>query len=100
MMTSPGAVATVAPRHAWAPRRRSRPVVLTACSALIAAALALPLLFLLIEARGAGTQAIADLIFRPLTGQLLWNTVRLTLTVTALTAVIGTATAWCVERTD
>ena len=40
------------------------------------------------------------LIFRPLTGELLWNTVRLTVAVTALSAVIGTATAWCVERTD
>ena len=112
-MTSPGAVATstggapdpsgpvaVAPRHAWMPRRRSRPVVLTICSALIAAALALPLLFLLIEARGAGTQAVGSLIFRPLTGELLWNTVRLTVTVTALCAVLGTAAAWCVERTD
>ncbi len=112
-MTSPGAVATgsrggpdpsgpvaAPPRHAWAARRRSRPVVLTCCSVLIAAALALPLLFLLIEARGAGTQAIGDLIFRSLTGELLWNTVRLTVTVTALCAVIGTATAWCVERTN
>jgi len=30
----------------------------------------------------------------------LWNTVRLTVVVTALCAVIGTSAAWCVERTD
>ena len=33
-------------------------------------------------------------------GELLWNTVRLTVVVTALCAVIGTAAAWFVERTD
>ena len=41
-----------------------------------------------------------DLIFRPLTRTLLWNTVRLTVVVTVLCAVIGTLAAWCVERTD
>src|SRR5580704_2190611 len=61
---------------------------------------ALPLVFLLIEARGAGTAAVAHLIFRRLTADLLWNTVRLTVVVTALCAVIGTAAAWCVERTN
>ena len=30
----------------------------------------------------------------------MWNTVRLTVAVTVLCAVIGTAGAWCVERTD
>ena len=37
---------------------------------------------------------------RPLTATLLWNTVRLTVVVTVLCAVIGTLAAWCVERTD
>ena len=40
------------------------------------------------------------LIFRSLTLTLLWNTVRLTVVVTLLCAVIGIAAAWCVERTD
>ncbi|MBC3840063.1 hypothetical protein GXW82_07285 [Streptacidiphilus sp. 4-A2] len=62
--------------------------------------LLLPLVFLLIEARGAGVGTVTSLIFRPLTGQLLWNTVRLTVVVTALCAVIGTGAAWLVERTD
>ncbi len=59
-----------------------------------------PLAFLLFEAHGAGTSTILHLIFRGLTASLLWNTVRLTVVVTALCAVIGTATAWFVERTD
>jgi len=82
------------------PRRSRRPVALIAASLAVACVLALPLVFLLIEARGAGTAAVTHLIFRRLTADLLWNTVRLTVVVTALCAVIGTAAAWCVERTN
>ena len=85
---------------AVASRRARRPVALLMVSCLVAAVLALPLVFLLIEAHGAGTADVAHLIFRPLTGTLLWNTVRLAIVVTAACAVIGTAAAWCVERTD
>jgi len=113
-MTSPGAIAagtsgTTEPpgplpahrtRRAGHARRHRRPVVLLTFSALIAAALAVPLVFLLIEAKGAGAGTVLDLIFRSLTWQLLWNTVRLTVVVTLLCAIIGTAAAWCVERTD
>ena len=82
------------------PRRAQRPVALLTVSYLVAAILALPLVFLLIEAQGAGAADVAHLIFRPLTGTLLWNTVRLAVVVTVACAVIGTAAAWCVERTD
>ena len=82
------------------PRRSRRPVALIAASLAVACVLALPLVFLLIEARGAGTAAVTHLIFRRLTADLLWNTVRLTVVVTARCAVIGTAAAWCVERTN
>ena len=82
------------------PRRAHRPVALLTLSCLVAAVLALPLAFLAIEASGAGFGNVFHLIFRPLTWSLLWNTVRLTVAVTVLCAVIGTAGAWCVERTD
>ncbi|MGH3191836.1 MAG: hypothetical protein ACRDOL_32255, partial [Streptosporangiaceae bacterium] len=82
------------------PARTRRPTALLAVSVLVAAVLALPLVFLLIEAHGAGVSDISRLVFRPLTGTLLWNTVRLTVVVTLACAVIGTAAAWCVERTD
>jgi iron(III) transport system permease protein len=81
-------------------RRTPLPAALLAVSSLVVLLLALPLVFLLIEAHGAGTSSVAHLIFRRLTANLLWNTVRLTVVVTALCAVIGTAAAWCVERTD
>ncbi len=82
------------------PRRAHRPLILLTLSCLVAAVLALPLAFLAIEASGAGFGNVFHLIFRPLTWSLLWNTVRLTVAVTVLCAVIGTAGAWCVERTD
>lgn len=85
------------PRRAKNPRR---PLVLITSSSLVAAALTLPLIFLLVEAKGAGAKELSSLIFRQLTWELAWNTVKLTVVVTALCAVIGTAAAWCVERTD
>ena len=81
-------------------RRTPRPLALLAAAFLVAAVLAVPLVFLLVEADGAGLSDLRSLIFRPLTWALLWNTVRLTAVVTAACAVIGTAAAWCVERTD
>jgi iron(III) transport system permease protein len=83
-----------------AKQRKARPGALIAVSVLVAGVLLLPLVFLLIEAHDAGFSNVRGLIFRSLTGQLLWNTVRLTFVVTVATAVIGTAAAWCVERTD
>ncbi|HEY5287895.1 MAG TPA: iron ABC transporter permease [Solirubrobacteraceae bacterium] len=69
-------------------------------STTVALVLVAPLAFLLFEAHGAGTSTILKLIFRNLTATLLLNTVRLTVVVTALCAVIGTAVAWLIERTD
>jgi iron(III) transport system permease protein len=85
--------------HRW-PGLRRLPGWLLVASAGVAVVLVLPLAFLLAEAAGAGAGQVADLIGRPLTAQLLWNTVRLCVVVTAACAVIGTASAWLVERTD
>ena len=92
----PGPAAAGAPPRARRPRR---PVVLITLSAAVAAVLAVPLVFLLIEAHSAGAGPVTRLIFRGLTRELLWNTVRLTVTVTVACAVIGTAAAWFTERT-
>ena len=77
-----------------------RPVPLITASCLVAALLALPLVFLLLEALDAGTSSVSHLIFRRLTADLLWNTIRLTVVVTTLCAIIGTGAAWCIERTN
>ncbi len=103
-LSGPGAAARSGGVPARPPAVRARrartPAGLIAVGSLVAVLLALPLVFLLIEAHGAGSSAVARLIFRRLTADLLWNTVRLTVVVTALCAIIGTAAAWCVERTD
>ena len=56
--------------------------------------------FLATEASDAGASSVWHLIWRSLTATLLWNTVRLTVVVTVLCAIIGTLAAYCVERTD
>ena len=81
-------------------RRTAPSWILLGLSIAVALVLATPLIFLLLEARGAGIDTVAHLIWRPLTKTLLWNTVRLTVVVTLLCAVLGTMTAWCVECTD
>ncbi|MGH7609368.1 MAG: ABC transporter permease [Candidatus Dormibacteria bacterium] len=83
-----------------AARARHRPLALWAGSGLIGALLLLPLAFLLLEARQVGWGQLSALLFRQLTLQLLWNMVALTAVVTALCAVLGTAAAWFVQRTE
>src|SRR5580704_2257435 len=85
---------------AVAARGRRAPLSILGSSGIVALILLSPLVFLVIEADGAGVDNVAHLIWRPLTATLLWNTIRLMAVVTALSAVIGTVTAWCVERTD
>jgi len=81
-------------------RRRSTPPVLLAAGVLVALVLLLPLGFLILEAVQDGFSTLRPLLFRALTATLLWNTVSLMVVVTVLCAVIGTAAAWFVERTD
>jgi iron(III) transport system permease protein len=81
-------------------RRRERaPRVLVAVSTVIAALVLLPLVFLIIQATHVGWEELSPLLLRRLTVTLLWNTLRLAVVVTVGCAVIGTGTAWCVERT-
>src|SRR6202034_4188735 len=76
------------------------PFALTTTAAVVVALLALPLLFLVIEAIQTGWSELQPVLCRQFTFTLLWNTVRLTVVVTALCAVVGTMAAWLVERTD
>ncbi len=80
--------------------RRRAGIGLPVLSGFIAVVLALPLLFLVREALGIGLGPVLGLIARPLTLALLANTLRLSLAVTALCVVLGTAAAFAIERTD
>jgi iron(III) transport system permease protein len=74
--------------------------VLYLVGALVAAGLLLPELFLVLQARDVGWPELHRVLFRPLSVELLSNTLELAVLVTAATAVIGTGAAWCVERTE
>ena len=67
---------------------------------VIALAVLTPLIFLVVEAFQTGWSTLKPLLFRSLTGELLWNTVRLTVLVTLLCAAMGTLLAWFIERTN
>ena len=100
-LARPGTAGAPQRRAAGPARSRRRPPSgLLVLSILVAAVLLVPLAFLLVEAAGAGVGQVASLIDRQLTEQLLWNTIRLSVVVTALCAVIGTGTAWLTERTN
>ncbi|MGH9044509.1 MAG: ABC transporter permease [Acidimicrobiales bacterium] len=66
----------------------------------VAALLAIPLAFLVLELVNSGWSEVKLVLFRHLTGELIWNTVALTVAVTVGAAVVGTGCAWVVERTD
>jgi iron(III) transport system permease protein len=85
-------------------RRRSAgarpPLALLALSALVAAAVLVPVGFLLDQTLGVGWEEVHRLLFRPLVGDLLANTAELVAVGTAACAVLGVAVAFLVERTD
>jgi iron(III) transport system permease protein len=66
---------------------------------MVALALLLPETFLVVQASDAGWTEVSRILFRPLSAELLRNTVELTALVAVATALIGTAAAWCVVRT-
>ncbi|HEV7825277.1 MAG TPA: iron ABC transporter permease [Mycobacteriales bacterium] len=80
--------------------RRRYPPVLLATSVAVALVALIPLFFVVVYAVGAGWDTVVTLLWRPRIGELLWNTTRLSLACMALCAVIGTAAAWLVERSD
>jgi iron(III) transport system permease protein len=79
---------------------RRRRDVLLGTSAAVAAALLLPLAFLIWQADSVGWSQLSALLFRGLTRTLLWNTVRLLVVVTVLCAAIGAGAGWFLERTS
>jgi len=80
--------------------RRPAPAALIVASAVVAAAMLLPLVFMLVQAAQVGWTELSNLLFRHLTAVLLWNTVSLCAVVTTASAGIGTAAAFATERTD
>jgi iron(III) transport system permease protein len=67
---------------------------------VVALALAFPLAAVVWQAWGVGPGGAIDILRRPLVPTLLWNTIQLTVLVSAGCAIVGIGAAWCVERTD
>lgn len=76
------------------------PAPLIAAALLGATLVLLPILYTVAEAATIDLRDAAGLLFRPLVGRLLLNTISLIIAASLATAVIGTAAAWLVERTD
>ncbi len=86
--------------HSTANRSGRAPVPLIGAAVLAAALVLLPILVTIVQAAGLNVKDAIDLLVRPLVGRLLVNTVGLVVAASFTCAVIGTATAWLVERTD
>src|ERR1700722_509793 len=95
------AVSATAPAVASEPARgrKRAPRGLFTAAALSALLVLLPLAFTVWRAASFGFAEAAELVFRPLVGELLVNTLMITVSATLASAVLGTAAAWFVERT-
>ncbi len=78
---------------------RRAPLGLWAGGVLAALLVLLPLGFTVYQASTFGFNDAFDLLARPLVGELLINTLKITVATTLAATVIGTAAAWFVERT-
>ena len=97
---SPG-LRTGAPSPESKPRDRSPrpPAILWAPALVVAAAMALPLAYLIIRTLGVGSE-LGDLLFRVRTLQIILRSALLVAAVTAASAIISTPLAWLTVRTD
>ncbi|HXX90914.1 MAG TPA: iron ABC transporter permease [Acidimicrobiales bacterium] len=86
-------------RSVGAGRRRRFPWLLSVASVLVVLVLLSPLALIIVQAVQAGGRQVWSLLDRSFVATLLWNTVRLAVVVTVLTALIGTGAAWLTERT-
>ncbi len=86
-------------RQSWSGRRRW-PLVSAVGAAVAAGGVLLPLVFLVVQAQQSGWGEVERLLLRHQVAVLLWNSVRLTLACTLLSAVLGVGAAWLVQRTD
>lgn len=86
-------------RRAFA-RTGRLPPLLTLIAAAVCVVVVAPLAMTVFDAFGGSLENSLHLLWRPIVGRLLLNTLGIALATTLLAAVVGTAVAWVVERTD
>jgi iron(III) transport system permease protein len=79
--------------------KASAPRLLSLTASLIGLAVILPVIYLLIRASESGP-AMLDIMLRPRTLTVLWNSILLTALVTLSASAIGLLIAWLTVRTD
>ncbi|MGH8897700.1 MAG: ABC transporter permease [Egibacteraceae bacterium] len=80
-------------------RRQRAPAWLWVPAAVIAAAMLLPVVYLVVRAVGVGGQAVTELA-DPGTLRVLWNSVQLAAIVTGTSILLAVPLAWLTVRTD
>lgn len=93
---SPDTMATPSDRR----RHTRRPWGLIVAAWVVGLGALAPLAFLLLETRQSGWGAISHVLFRRLTGSLLFNTLAMAGCTTLVACVLGVGAAWVLERTD
>ena len=83
----------------WTSTRRP-PAALVAAAAVAGLLVLIPIAWTAGLAAGVGPADAASLLFRPLVGELLLNTLGLIAATAVVTTIVATAAAWFVERTD
>lgn len=81
-------------------RSQPLPPWLTLIAVAVCAGVVAPLAMTVFDAFGGSVARALRLLLRPIVGRLLLNTLGIALATTLLAALIGTAAAWVVERTD
>ncbi len=81
-------------------RLRTPPRMVLVAAAIICVIVLAPFAVTVYDAVHGDMATTLHLLLRPITAHLLRNTIGLALASTALCAVVGTGTAWLVERTD
>ena len=100
-MTSPATVTEAIAAGGGLRAGQARPPGALVVAALAGVALVLlPIAYTIVQATTVNVHDAVALLFRPLVGALLVNTLFLVVAASLATAVIGVATAWLVERTD
>ncbi len=81
-------------------RQIRAPFVLSLIAGVVAAAMALPLIYLLMRAWDVGLMRTADTLLRLRTLEVMWNSVLLAGLVTGISLLLALPLAWLLVRTD